>query len=272
MLSRIIYSFAIFCVFLSPSFVHAANEYTLAVDDLIKITVYDEPDLTLTARISSGGFINYPLLGKVEVKGLTAKEVEALITEKLEKDYLVNPQVTVNIKEYSCIYVLGEVEKPGPYKLSSKITVMQAVDAAGGFTELANRNDVVVKRTSGESKEEFKVNLSEDSGDDIRKNDMELQPDDIIRVNKFANVNILGEVNNPGQLPLKNKMTVIQAITLAGGFTKIASPNRTRVIRTENGTKKVIKVQVDAILKSGDRKKDFYLQPNDVIIVPESIL
>ncbi len=269
----IVYFFTlIYLLFFSP-ILCASEEYVLASDDLIEIVVYNESDLTVTTRVAGDGSINYPLLGKVQVEGLTAEATKELITRRLRKDYLVNPQVIVNVKEYSSIYMLGEVIKPGTYKLSSKTTIMQAITAAGGLTELADRSNIVITRKEDDLKHVFHVNLAQDSEEDFNgKDDLELRPKDVVRVNKLANVNILGEVNSPGQFPLKEKLTVIDAITLAGGFTKIASPNRTRVIRTENNIKRVIKVPVDSILKSGDKKRDFYLKPNDVIIVPESFL
>ncbi|MBI1883574.1 MAG: SLBB domain-containing protein [Chlamydiae bacterium] len=262
------------CIFAIHPLVYALEDYTIGVDDVLEIVVYDEPDLSVQTRVSSDGSIHYPLLGKVEAQGLSTSRLQAELAERLAKDYLVNPQVNVVIKEYTSIYVVGEVRNPGPYKLAAHTTVMEAISTAGGLTDIGDASNIVVIRKEGSSKKTFSINLSQaiENADDLGQMDMSLQPNDVVKVKKLQNINILGEVKSPGQYPLKENLTVIEAITLAGGFTKIASPNRTRVIRTENGKKKSISVSVNKILKSGDKKKDIVLKPNDIIIVPESFL
>jgi polysaccharide biosynthesis/export protein len=167
----------------------AGAEYTIEPEDVLNVSVYGQPDLSSKIRVTSQGEINFPLLGNVKVTGLTISQLEKRLAELLEKDYLVNPQVTVFIDEYhpKQVFVLGSVAKPGAYNLSKE------------------------KQT-----------------------------------------------------------TVLEAIAMAGGFSKEADHDGTKVIRVENGRKITIKIKVSDITKRGDKEKDLPLKPNDMIVVPES--
>ena len=118
------------------------TDYSVQPEDILEITVYEQPDLDVKARVTSKGEIAFPLLGKVEVVGLTISEVEDLITELLAADYLVNPQVQVFISEYRVkqISVLGSVKTPGKYDMYAEreTTVLQAIAMAGGFSNVAS--------------------------------------------------------------------------------------------------------------------------------------
>jgi polysaccharide export outer membrane protein len=135
-----------------------ANEldsYRLAADDLVSITVFGEPDLSLAkVRIATNGRISMPLIGQIEVSGLTASELEKKVAALLADGYLKNPGVTVSIAEYRLFYITGEVKKPGGYSYRDGLTVHKAVSLAGGFSERANKNKISV--THEESDKEVK--------------------------------------------------------------------------------------------------------------------
>lgn len=138
-------------VYNSPSFTWA-DTYRLGPEDVLKITVYREDELTRDVRVTSNGFITYPFLGELEVDGLTVSELEEKVTSGLEK-YLLKPQVTVFIKKYSTITVMGQVEEPGAFSLKERLTVIEAIGLAGGFTKIASRNKVqVMRRVNGKNK------------------------------------------------------------------------------------------------------------------------
>lgn len=120
------------------------TQYRLGAGDLIEISVYDEPDLSLKVRIGLSGKISFPLLGDVEVAGLSPKDVELHLLERLKGPYLVDPSVTVSIVEYRPFYVTGEVEKPGSYAFHPGLTVDKAISVAGGFTERASKGKIYV--------------------------------------------------------------------------------------------------------------------------------
>ena len=131
-----------------------APSYRISKGDVLKITVYEEPDLTKKLRVSGDGLIKFPLLGDVKIEGLTIEEVADVIEWYLEKDYMVDAEVTVFIEEYAKFNVLGEVKKPGAFELKGALTVVDAIAMAGGFTELAYPNGV---RVVGEEKGKSRV-------------------------------------------------------------------------------------------------------------------
>jgi protein involved in polysaccharide export with SLBB domain len=132
------------------------HSYILAPNDVVEIKVYQEDDLETKARIGQDGSISFPLIGVVCVGGRTIGQAGALIRDKLAKDYLVNPQVTLIVDEYSKrrFTVLGQVQKPGSFEIPSEetVTLLQAIAMAGGYTRLADKANVKVTRaTAGET-------------------------------------------------------------------------------------------------------------------------
>lgn len=126
------------------------QHYKLSADDVISVTVFDEPDLSLKeARVSSTGTIAMPLIGQVSVKGLSVADAERLIYNAYLGDYLKKPDITITIVEYRQFYVNGEVEKPGGYSYREGMTVQRAITLAGGFTERASRTNIKLIRESG---------------------------------------------------------------------------------------------------------------------------
>jgi len=164
------------------------NNYKIQPGDLLEIEIFKETDMNRTVRVSGNGTLTFPLAGNVKLSDITVPEAEALLAQKLS-EFLVNPQVTVLIKEYGNkqLYVLGEVKKPG------SIT-----------------------------------------------------------------------------LPAERTLTVLEAITLAGGFTELAAPDRTKVLRNANGQNLNIEVKISRITKEGDKSADIPLEPNDTVFVPQS--
>jgi len=151
-LSRIV-AIGVFLAATGASF-GASSDYRIQAEDFIEITVFEEPDLTRKARVQGSGTISYPLLKSVPVAGKTAHEVETTIRDLLAKDYLVNPQVTINILEYSLqnISVLGAVRAPGSYPLppEKKIELPEAISYAGGLTPGAQKKKIKVFRDGKE--------------------------------------------------------------------------------------------------------------------------
>jgi polysaccharide export outer membrane protein len=246
------------------------EEYRISVNNLLDISVYGEPDLTKTVRVSPDGKITYPLLGTVSVAGLTAKELEDKLTELLERDYLVNPHVSVFIKEYAKVSVLGQVQKPGSYELKAGTAIMEAIALAAGFTATADPANVKLIRTVGGKKETITVDTKRITEEHDKKEDIVLKPNDIIVAEQFGMISVIGQVRKPGRFFLDRKITAIEAIALAGGFTDIASANATKVIRKREGKEEVFNVPADTILKGGDKSLDIVLEPDDTVVVPES--
>ena len=123
------------------------QHYKLGADDVISVSVFDEPDLSLReVRVSSTGTIAMPLIGQVDVKGLSIAQAEQAIHNLYLGDYLKKPDITVTIVEYRQFYVNGEVSKPGGYSYREGMTVQRAITLAGGFTERASRSKILLVR------------------------------------------------------------------------------------------------------------------------------
>jgi polysaccharide export outer membrane protein len=176
-------------LFANPTPGRAAEEemstsYALAPNDLLEIRVYQEDDLACRLRVSPKGTIVFPLIGMVEVGGLTPQQAAEAIRAKLAKDYLVNPQVTLTVFEYGKrrFAVLGEVQKSGTFDMPEreKVTLLDAIAMAGGYTRIADPSKVTLKR-----KENGKETIVRLNAKKMAKNDLaafEIRPGDVITV------------------------------------------------------------------------------------------
>ena len=156
---------------LFPLAAAAQQDYAIGEGDLLKVTVYDNPDLATEARVNDGR-ITFPLIGEIFVNDLTVSDVEKKITALLTDGYLKKPHVSVTILEYGKkVYVNGEVRNPGAYKITKGLTVLKAITIAGGFTMKASegRTRIIRKTENGEISIKAKM-------DDL------VMPDDIIMV------------------------------------------------------------------------------------------
>lgn len=160
----------------------ASQSYRIGVGDLLQIEVYDEDDLTKEVRVLTDGLISFPLLGPLQAQGLTVAALEKEITARLAEKYLVNPQVTIFVKEFSSVFVFGEVKSPGSFPLYGKLSVFEAITLAGGFTEVANASKVkVVRQVEGQEKS-YEVNLDKLTKHGDTSVDMDLQAGDKVIV------------------------------------------------------------------------------------------
>lgn len=144
--------------------------YRLGVGDLIKIQVYDEPELYLESKISDSGYVDYPFLGRIKLKDKTLEQVKQSILDGLLDGYLVNPNVYVSIVEYRPYFINGEVKLSGSYPFLPGLTVNKAITIAGGFTERASKSNIFVSSVDPDTKPK-RVNLAN-----------KIQPGDIITV------------------------------------------------------------------------------------------
>jgi len=264
--TAIFYIFLLLCVVCTSI---GADEYKISVDDVLNITVYREDDLSLIVRVGTDGCIPYPLLGNIKAAGLTVPELEKVLTEGLKK-YIQTPHVSIFISEYSTVTVNGEVLKPGMYPLKPGLTVLEAISLAGGFTDFAARNSIKIMRHEDKEDKTIIVEAGRISESGNKSQDVPLKPGDIVVV-EYNTITVSGEVMKPDMYPLKPGLTVLEAISLAGGFTDFAARNSVKIIRSENGTDKNIVVQAENISKKGNKSKDVQLKDRDIIFVPESL-
>ncbi|MDP6958333.1 MAG: polysaccharide biosynthesis/export family protein, partial [Planctomycetota bacterium] len=236
--------------------------------------------LALEIRIPQSGVFSYPLIGEVKAAGKTSVDLERDIRARLAKDYLQDPHVTVTVVEYVArkVYILGGIEKPDRYTLlpTEKITLLQLISAAGGFTDRAHKHRVqIVRRTGKAGREVIRLSLA-DVERALEKGhaeaDLELQPDDLVVIPSGARaVYVLGAVKSPGwfDIPTDTRMTVSMAISRAGSYTKFASTGAIQVLRqTVEGESKKFLVDLDEVV-NGRLDLDIELEPGDVVWVPE---
>ena len=167
------------------SAVSATKVHLLVPDDLIEIKVYQQPDLETKARIDQDGAVTMPLLGAVNLSGKTPEQARALIRERLAKDYLVNPQVSVTVLEYAkhMFTILGEVQRPGTYEIPAgqPFTLLQAIALAGGYTRIGSPGKVIVQRTDHGQKRIYSLDAGSMAKDE-RAQPFEILPNDNITV------------------------------------------------------------------------------------------
>ena len=140
-----------------------ASSYTLNTGDHVRVTVFEEPDLSISAILDDTGSISYPLLGDLKVRGLTARQMAGEIAEGLRGRFLINPRVNVSIEEYRQFYMRGEVSSPGGYTFKPGLTVEKAVSMAGGFTSRASKSQFFIvsdDSTDGNEEARRKATLS----------------------------------------------------------------------------------------------------------------
>ena len=257
-------------------------DYRVGPGDVLEVEVYDDPDLSGLVTVQHGGEISFPLLGDVSINGLTAREVRETLTRLLAKDYLVDPQVTVRVKEHRSqwIALVGEVVRPGKYFLQGSKTLLELLTEAGGFTSQASGEVVVSRPDAPESpaasgngdNEPVRIFLSPDQPPAQQKAALSLQMrnGDIITATSTQFFYVSGEVKNPGSYPITPGLTILKAVSVAGGLTKFGSKGKVEILRkvSQSGTER-IKVDLGDI--EGGKKPDVPLEPEDIIKVGKRV-
>jgi polysaccharide export outer membrane protein len=254
-----------------------SKDFSVGGYDILDIRVYEEPDLSKEVRVGSDGYISFPMIGRIRVEGLTSSEIEKMISAKLAQgQFLLNAHVSVNIKEYKSkqFMVLGAVKSPGTYPIQGRERILDAISKGGGidWTQGGKQAMLIRNEASDSDKLVIRIDLSGLLKGADQYSNLLMADDDLLYVPKAENFSIIGQVRNPGSYPYLDKdMTIVEAISRAGGFTPVAAPNRTQILRMENGKEKTIKVNVNAITDSGRKAQDISVLPGDVIVVPESM-
>jgi polysaccharide export outer membrane protein len=262
-------------IYLLPCFAESPK-YKVQPTDVLSITVRDQPDLTTKTRISDEGYLSFPLLGKVNVKDLTVQEIEEKLKRRLEVDYLVSAQVLVFIEQYhpKQVSVMGEVVRPGKFDMpdEKKLTVTGAIVMGGGFTVDADIANTKILRLKDGQEEFIKVDMKNITQKGEKEKDVVLEPDDIIVVPKgFWKISVVGEVAKPGRYDMskERQLSVMEALAMAGGFTKDADLANAKILRSNQGQKEAMQININDIMIRGDKDKNVTLQPEDIIVIPK---
>ncbi len=238
----------------------------LKVNDTIQIAVYNEPDLSTSARILKSGEVMLPLIGPVKIAGLTVSKANQTIRDLYAKDYLVDPKLTLTVDDYSqdMISILGSVRAPGQFALpaSGKLDLASAIAQAGGLTADADPLGVVLTRASGGASTYSATGLQRGAPVLLRSGDRIH-----VRQSAFAglSVQVTGKVGRPGTVafPADGKLTLLDAILLSGDCTELG--NRSKIKVTRAGLLTIVDLK-DMIEKG---KPPYYLKPGDIVNVPD---
>lgn len=248
-----------------------AQDYTIGAQDVLKITIWGQEDLSKEYPVDPDGFVPFPLVGRVKAGGLTTKDFAARLREALQKDYLVDPQVMVAVKEYRSqkVYVLGEAEKRGVFYLTGPSTLLDILSQAGGLSKVAGKQVVVVRnhRAPGSTGNTIlRLNMDKIQAGDAKEN-VRLEDEDTIFVPKAHAFFVLGEVKKAGTYPLDKATSVLEAVILAEGFTEKAAPSGAKVIRRNPDGKE----ETFALDLSGKfpKDRDFKIQDGDSLLIPK---
>jgi polysaccharide export outer membrane protein len=261
--------------------------YVLGSGDQIVIRAFEVEEISdKPFRIDSAGDVDLPLLGKVHAAGLTLEQLQVDLAERL-KTIVRNPQVVVSVTQFRSepIFFVGAFKNPGIYPLQGRRTLVEMLTQIGGLSPTASRRIKVTRRlefgkiplpTAAEDPEK-KVSTVEISIGSLRENvnpaeDIVLQPFDEISVERAEMVYVTGEVGHVGALELgeRDSISVTQLITMVGGFTKDAAPDKARVLRPVLNTSKRSEIPLDLKKIMAAKENDFPLQPNDVLYIPRS--
>ena len=282
----------LFTSILSLGFVAAlpADDYEIGPGDGLKVVVLGQAEMTGSFTVDTEGMVNFPILGKIKASGNTTLELERKITVLLADGILKRPQVTVTVGEYGSqkVFVTGEVLRPGQYSLKADRSLLALLGDVGALGPNAGHEVIVVRPPAGGAaaaetvaapeaasepapapspipglpfvapgSEVFRVSLLELQSGNPERN-IRLSAGDTVYFPKAAQVYVMGSVARPGPYRFQEGMTVLQALTLAGGATERGSAGRTKVIRIVDGKKVERKVKAtDLVL------------PEDTLVVPE---
>jgi|HubBroStandDraft_6_1064221.scaffolds.fasta_scaffold243441_1 polysaccharide export outer membrane protein len=248
-----------------------SSQLKLGSGDLVEVSVYGVPELATKARISSSGDLYLPLVNYLHVADLTIEDTQKLIEKQLaDGGFVRDPHVSILVDEFSSqgVSMLGEVSKPGLYPVLGDRRLVDMVTAAGGLTDKAGREVTIIHRDEPD-KPQF-VTLSRALTDNPESN-VPIFPGDSVEVHRAPIIYVVGDVGRPSGLLVDNgKLTVLQALALAGGANHTAKLNDSRILRKGGGPNGITetKVQLKKMLEA--KAPDISLEPNDILFIPVS--
>lgn len=242
----------------APAAAAVSAEYRLGAGDVVRIVVYQNPDLTLETRVAETGIISYPLLGNVHIGGLGVSAAEKLIADGLKNgNFVKQPQVTLILSQVkgNQASVLGQVNRPGRYPIETADMRLTDLLANAGGVASTGGDLLVLTGTRGGKPYRLEVDLPSvfAHGDQGRANDVQILNGDVLWVDRAPTVYIYGEVQRPGPVRLERGMTLMQVLATGGGLTQRGTERGIRVHRKSgDGKVQVLQPAMDDGIKDGD--------------------
>ena len=236
--------------------------YTVGPTDILKVVVFNEPDLTVSVRIDDDGSIAYPLLGRLAVGGRTVRDIEDMLRKLLLDGYVRNPQITVEVEQFRSrtIFIVGEVRNGGKYPLQGEMTLLEVLALAGSVTPEASSEISVLRPKSktivGPASPDDAVEILRANLEDMKTGKMSanipLQDGDTIYVPPAERFYVSGLIRNPGSFKYVRGITVQQAIAVAGGLSERGSDRGVKLRRVTGDQQKLLDVKLTDVILPGD--------------------
>jgi polysaccharide biosynthesis/export protein len=265
---RVVHAIGTIGIFISISasaFAQSTNEYELGGGDSVKISVFLSPELTTEVRISEAGAVSLPMVGRLQLGGLTIPQAEALLETKLKDgNFIQKPQVTMAVIAFRSqqVAILGNVSKPGRYPLELKgMRLTDLLANAGGVTIGGSDLLIHTRRSSNGTVITREIDLPSIYLNNDQSQDLVLQGGDSIYVHRQPNYYIYGQVGRPGNYVIERGLTVSQAIAKGGSFTLRSRESGVRLLRRD-ASGKMIELTP---------KMDDLIKPDDQIFIRESL-
>jgi polysaccharide export outer membrane protein len=267
------YSLLLFPFALTGGLFAQTETLLIGPGDVLHLLVYDTPEMEQRAKVTDAGTVPFSFLGSVAVSGMTPEQASHEIENRLvAAGVMLHPQVAIRVELYATqnASVMGQVLKPGVYEIDTPRKVVDVLALAGGLTDLADRH-ITIQRF-GPEKKKVEYYFS-NSADTALSHDPLVYPGDSVIVPKAAVIYVLGDVAKPGGYPIStndSRMTVLQAIALAGYANHTAAVGKSKLVRENDGRVEEINLEVGAMQKG--KKPDIALLPDDVVYVPFSFV
>lgn len=245
----------------------------IAEGDLLDIVIFDTPELSGRFRVDSKGNILLPLAGSLHVASMTLPQITDAVAQRYkDAEILVDPQVTVFVAEFSrrTITITGEVRAPGVYPVTAPRTLTDTLAMAGGLSDTASRTVSIVHAANPNEIVHVTLNVGAQTPESLEQGRIEILPGDSIFVARSGVVYVVGQLNRPGgyQVEHNNRLTLLEAVALAGGLTRTAKGNHSRLIRRSATGREEISIDLDKVLYGGG--PDMLLTDGDILYVPAS--
>jgi len=251
------------------------STYRLGPKDLLRVKVFEVPELNVDSRVSETGTVNLPLIGEVPASGLTGQEFGASLKRLLEARYVNRANVSVEILEFRSrpITLIGSVKQPGNLAFPGRWTLLDALAAAGGLADSYGDLVYVLRRAENGLTDQLAIPVRELMVEGRPEANVPIFANDLINIPARVDISIycLGEVRSPGELKFKSteRITVLSAIARAGGLTESAS-KKIRVKRREGGSLGP-EIVVDYRRLLAGKEPDLELGEGDVLVVKEAL-
>jgi polysaccharide export outer membrane protein len=253
----------------TPSTPQGTAELIIGGGDLLEVSVYGAPEFLKQVRVADSGEITLPLIGSLRVAGLSIRQAEELVQQRLsDGKFFKDPQVSILEKEYATqgISVLGEVQRPGIYPLLGSRRVYDAISAAGGVTNKAGNTITITHRLTPQEGETITLPPNQSFPPKVN---VEILPGDTIVVSKAGIVYVVGDVRMPSGFVMENTdLTVLQAVAMAQGTNTTAKLDRTLLIRKSANGNQEIPIPLGKIMSA--QASDVKLEADDIVFVPRS--